>query len=148
MTQKGIVIAGGGLTAQRAAETLRRTGYDGSLRMIIAELELPYDRPRLTKDFLGGELEERMLRFRANGWYAGHAIGVLLGDPAATLDGRAGRRPGVRTPRPLRPAADRHRRPGDRRRRLYRPGGRLDGAAPRCLGITVTDASTGEPVYP
>ena len=86
MTQNGIVIAGGGLAAQRAAETLRRTGYDGSLRMIAAELELPYDRPPLSKDFLAGELDERMLRFRADDWYADNSIDVLLGDPAAALD--------------------------------------------------------------
>jgi len=86
MTQNGIVIAGGGLAAQRAAETLRRTGYDGSLRMIAAELELPYDRPPLSKDFLAGELDERMLRFRADDWYADNSIDVLLGVPAAALD--------------------------------------------------------------
>jgi NADPH-dependent 2,4-dienoyl-CoA reductase/sulfur reductase-like enzyme len=86
MTQKGIVIAGGGLAAQRAAETLRRVGYDGSLRMITAELELPYDRPPLSKDFLAGEVDEHVLRFRGGDWYADNAIDVLLGDPAAALE--------------------------------------------------------------
>ena len=30
----GVVIAGGGLAAQRASETLRRYGYDGAVRVI------------------------------------------------------------------------------------------------------------------
>ena len=91
MTSKGIVIAGGGLAAQRAAETLRRTGYGGPLRMIAAESELPYDRPPLSKQFLAGELDEHALSFRDEGWYADHAIDLVRGDPAARLDvaGRA-----------------------------------------------------------
>ena len=86
MTSQGIVIAGGGLAAQRAAETLRRNGYDGALRILAAEPELPYDRPPLSKEFLAGELDEAALRFRADDWYADNAIDVLLGDPLAMLD--------------------------------------------------------------
>jgi NADPH-dependent 2,4-dienoyl-CoA reductase/sulfur reductase-like enzyme len=91
MTSSGIVIAGGGLAAQRAAETLRRSGYDGPLAMLAAEAELPYDRPPLSKEFLAGELDERELRFRGSDWYADNAIELELGDPAAHLDvaGRA-----------------------------------------------------------
>jgi NADPH-dependent 2,4-dienoyl-CoA reductase/sulfur reductase-like enzyme len=86
MTLSGIVIAGGGLAAQRAAETLRRSGYDGSLRMIAAEPQRPYDRPPLSKEFLAGELDERALRFRADDWYADNAIDVSLDDPVSRLD--------------------------------------------------------------
>ena len=52
----GIVIAGGGLAAQRCAEALRRTDYDGPIRMICAEPHRPYDRPPLSKAYLRGEL--------------------------------------------------------------------------------------------
>jgi NADPH-dependent 2,4-dienoyl-CoA reductase/sulfur reductase-like enzyme len=86
MTSHGIVIAGGGLAAQRAAETLRRNGYDGPLRMLAAEPQLPYDRPPLSKEFLAGHLDDGALRFRDDGWYAANAIEVLLGDPVAGLD--------------------------------------------------------------
>ena len=91
MTATGIVIAGGGLAAQRAAETLRRNGHDGPLWMLAGESELPYDRPPLSKEFLAGELDERALRFRGEDWYADNAIELVLGDPAAQLDvaGRA-----------------------------------------------------------
>ena len=51
----GAVIAGGGLAAQRCAETLRRVGYEGRVRMVCAETHLPYDRPPLSKEFLEGK---------------------------------------------------------------------------------------------
>jgi NADPH-dependent 2,4-dienoyl-CoA reductase/sulfur reductase-like enzyme len=86
MTSRGIVIAGGGLAAQRAAETLRRSGYDGALRLVAAEPEQPYDRPPLSKEFLAGELDEHVLRFRGDEWYAANAIDVSLGDPVSSLD--------------------------------------------------------------
>ena len=39
----GIVIAGGGLAAQRCCETLRARGYDGPIRMVCAEPRPPFD---------------------------------------------------------------------------------------------------------
>jgi NADPH-dependent 2,4-dienoyl-CoA reductase/sulfur reductase-like enzyme len=86
MTSRGIVIAGGGLAAQRAAETLRRNGFYGPLLMITGEPELPYDRPPLSKEFLAGELDERAVRFREDAWYANNAIDLVVGDAAAQLD--------------------------------------------------------------
>ena len=43
----GIVIAGGGLAAQRCCETLRAKGYDGPVRIVCGEPHPPYDRPPL-----------------------------------------------------------------------------------------------------
>ena len=37
----GIVIVGGGLAAQRCAETLRRKDYDRALKMVCAEARRP-----------------------------------------------------------------------------------------------------------
>ena len=83
----GIVIAGGGLAAQRAAETLRRVGYEGRLRMICAEHRRPYDRPPLSKAVLAGSDDD--LAFRPAGWYEDHAIELLVGRAAARLDCKA-----------------------------------------------------------
>ena len=59
MGSDGIVIAGGGLAGQRCAETLRRQGYAGAIRMVCAENHRPYDRPPLSKEMLaGGHSEE------------------------------------------------------------------------------------------
>ena len=82
----GIVIAGGGLAAQRAVEALRRHGYDGALRLVGDEAVAPYDRPPLSKEYLAGELDEAALRFRADDWYADRDVELLLGERAAGLD--------------------------------------------------------------
>ncbi len=50
-----MVIAGGGLAAQRCAETLRRVGYGGRVRIVCAEPHLPYDRPPLSKEVLADD---------------------------------------------------------------------------------------------
>jgi len=80
----GVVIVGGGLAAQRCAETLRRSGYDGSIRMVCAEPRAPYDRPPLSKAVLAGSDDD--LAYRASGWYDEHGIELLLGNAATALD--------------------------------------------------------------
>jgi NADPH-dependent 2,4-dienoyl-CoA reductase/sulfur reductase-like enzyme len=79
----GIVIAGGGLAAQRACETLRRMGYDGPIRMVCAEPHLPYDRPPLSKGILTGEVGDGSVRFRPGTWYEDNAVDPLI-DVSAT----------------------------------------------------------------
>jgi NADPH-dependent 2,4-dienoyl-CoA reductase/sulfur reductase-like enzyme len=81
-----VVIAGGGLAAQRASETLRRNGYDGAIRVIAREPHAPYDRPPLSKEFLAGEVDERALEFRPQPWYPEHDVDLLLGERAVGLD--------------------------------------------------------------
>jgi 3-phenylpropionate/trans-cinnamate dioxygenase ferredoxin reductase subunit len=81
----GVVIAGGGLAAQRCAETLRRAGYDGRIRMICAEPHRPYDRPPLSKQVLLDEEHDQMLSFRAGEWYEENAVELVLGVRAAGL---------------------------------------------------------------
>ena len=56
-TPSSIVIAGGGLAAAKAAETLREEGYDGRLVVVAKERRRPYERPPLSKDYLRGEAE-------------------------------------------------------------------------------------------
>lgn len=47
-----IVIVGGGLAGFEAARALRSQGFEGTLVMLAAESEPPYDRPPLSKDVL------------------------------------------------------------------------------------------------
>jgi NADPH-dependent 2,4-dienoyl-CoA reductase/sulfur reductase-like enzyme len=85
-TSHGVVIAGGGLAAQRCAETLRRSGYDGRLRMICAEPQRPYDRPPLSKGVLADVAGEDALSLRPAGWYEDKRVELLLGAAATRLD--------------------------------------------------------------
>ena len=82
----GIVIAGGGLAGQRCAETLRRAGYEGRIRMLCGEPRAPYDRPPLSKAVLAGAGAEDGLGLRPASWYGDHAVELLLGARAAALD--------------------------------------------------------------
>lgn len=43
------VIAGGGLAAAKAAETLRDEGFDGEIVLLGSEPERPYERPPLSR---------------------------------------------------------------------------------------------------
>jgi 3-phenylpropionate/trans-cinnamate dioxygenase ferredoxin reductase subunit len=49
-----IVVAGAGLAGLRAAETVRRSGFDGALTVLGAEPHPPYHRPPLSKQVLSG----------------------------------------------------------------------------------------------
>ncbi|MHB8465728.1 MAG: NAD(P)/FAD-dependent oxidoreductase [Acidimicrobiales bacterium] len=52
-----ITIVGGSLAGLRAASSLRREGFDGTIRIISAEDHLPVDRPPLSKQVLAGTWE-------------------------------------------------------------------------------------------
>jgi len=80
-----IVLAGGGLAAQRCAETLRREGYHGAIQMVCAEPHAPYDRPPLSKELLDGSRAGGTLAFRPPAWYTDHDVELLLGVAAAAL---------------------------------------------------------------
>ena len=88
-----IVIAGGGLAAQRCCETLRAAGDDRPVTILSAEPVRPYDRPPLSKDALAGEAD---VAFRPAEWYAEHGIELRLGAPAVGLDAGAPRGRGSR----------------------------------------------------
>jgi 3-phenylpropionate/trans-cinnamate dioxygenase ferredoxin reductase subunit len=86
-----VVIAGGGLAGQRAAEALRALGHDGPITMLAAERHLPYDRPPLSKAVLAGD--DADLSLRPATWHRENGVELLTGTPATGLE------PGrVRTP--------------------------------------------------
>jgi NADPH-dependent 2,4-dienoyl-CoA reductase/sulfur reductase-like enzyme len=80
-----IVIVGGGLAGQRCAETLRRAGHAGAIRMVCAETRPPYDRPPLSKQVLLGAVSDASLAYRPAAWYEQHDVDLLLGVRATAL---------------------------------------------------------------
>ncbi|MDQ1434889.1 MAG: hypothetical protein QOF59_1705 [Actinomycetota bacterium] len=64
---KSVAIVGTSLAGLRAAETLRREGFDGRVVAIGAEPHLPYDRPPLSKELLRGDWEPDQLVLRKQG---------------------------------------------------------------------------------
>ena len=55
MQRPRVVIVGASLAGATAAVTLREEGFDGEIRLIGAEAQLPYNRPPLSKGYLRGE---------------------------------------------------------------------------------------------
>jgi NADPH-dependent 2,4-dienoyl-CoA reductase/sulfur reductase-like enzyme len=62
-----VAIVGTSLAGLRAAETLRREGFDGRIVAIGAEPHLPYDRPPLSKELLRGDWEPEQVVLRKQG---------------------------------------------------------------------------------
>jgi NADPH-dependent 2,4-dienoyl-CoA reductase/sulfur reductase-like enzyme len=62
-----IAIVGTSLAGLRAAETLRRDGFDERIVAIGAEPHLPYDRPPLSKELLAGAREHEDIVLRTQG---------------------------------------------------------------------------------
>ena len=85
MTSGRVVIVGASLAGGRAAEQLRRGGWTGSITLLGAEPERPYDRPPLSKKLIRGQIDEAKLFFRASTWYDEHQIEVVLGSRARAL---------------------------------------------------------------
>lgn len=79
-----VVIVGAGLAGVRVAETLRDKGFDGSIALLSAEAEAPYDRPPLSKHVLRGEREPFFLLTPERA--AEVSIDLQLGVAATGLD--------------------------------------------------------------
>lgn len=84
MTRHGTVIVGGGLSAVRTAEQLRRNGYTDPITIVGAEAHPPYDRPPLSKEMLRGEVDSTALK--PAGFYQDNGIELRLGRAARTVD--------------------------------------------------------------
>jgi 3-phenylpropionate/trans-cinnamate dioxygenase ferredoxin reductase subunit len=86
-----IVVAGSGHAAAQVVDSLRREGFGGRLVMVAAEPVLPYQRPPLSKKFLGGELEADRLPIRHASYYESIRCELMLGNPVAGIDAAARR---------------------------------------------------------
>ncbi|MEZ5138412.1 MAG: FAD/NAD(P)-binding oxidoreductase [Acidimicrobiales bacterium] len=92
-----IVVVGASLAGLRAAETLRREGFGGTLTLVGDEAHAPYDRPPLSKQVLTGEWDAERVALVAAAdegleltWERGvAATGLDLGGRTVALaDGR------------------------------------------------------------
>ncbi len=60
----GVVIVGGGQAGFQAASSLRAEGYEGSIRLICEEPNVPYQRPPLSKAFVLGKQDQTRVLLR------------------------------------------------------------------------------------
>lgn len=88
---RSVVICGAQLAGLRAAEALRKRGYDGALTLVGDETHKPYDRPPLSKQVLSGDWEPDKVFFRQKEGYDGLGAELVLGRRARALDPHARR---------------------------------------------------------
>lgn len=87
---RGVTVVGASLAGLAAVRALRGQGFDGRLVVVGEEKHAPYDRPPLSKEFLGGSASEEDISLAAPD-DADLDVEWLLGRTAITLDahGRA-----------------------------------------------------------
>ena len=84
-----VAIIGAGLAGAKAAETLRKDGYDGRIALFGDEPRLPYLRPPLSKDYLRGESELENVLVHPQQWYDENRIDVRLSTPVRAIESAA-----------------------------------------------------------
>jgi 3-phenylpropionate/trans-cinnamate dioxygenase ferredoxin reductase subunit len=101
MRQFDVTIVGAGHGGAQAAIQLRQLGFTGSIGLIGAEAEMPYERPPLSKDYLTGEKAFERMLIRPAAFWAEREVTLVSGtrvtavDPAAnTVRTEAGERIG------------------------------------------------------
>lgn len=91
------LLIGGGLASATAAKAIRQRDPRGSILLVTNELELPYHRPPLSKEYLRGEIGATGVYGKGGvyvhrrPWYEEQHIEVLRGVEAQALDTRAQR---------------------------------------------------------
>jgi 3-phenylpropionate/trans-cinnamate dioxygenase ferredoxin reductase component len=80
------VIVGASLAGATAAITLREEGADGTVTLIGAEHEPPYERPPLSKAYLRGDVPFDKALVRPAAFYAEHGIETIVGTRATRID--------------------------------------------------------------
>lgn len=81
-----VVIVGTGHAGAQAAIALRQQGFAGSVAMIGRDAEPPYERPPLSKEYLGGDKPFERLFIRPPTFWADKRIELMLGRSALAVD--------------------------------------------------------------
>ncbi len=80
-----LLVVGGGPAGFAAVNGYRDAGGGGSVAMIAAEQQLPYERPSLSKELLRGEISESEVWLAPESWTAARAV-RFVSDLAVALD--------------------------------------------------------------
>ena len=73
------VVLGAGAAGLAAVQELRNLGFEGSLTLVSNESDVPYDRTKLSKEFLSGNAGEDALPLRPDDFYASLTIERVTG---------------------------------------------------------------------
>jgi 3-phenylpropionate/trans-cinnamate dioxygenase ferredoxin reductase subunit len=85
------LLIGGGLAAANCARWLREEGAEGSILLVGRESDPPYNRPPLSKKYLGGQESREDALFRPDEWWGDQGIELLTRTSAMKLDAESRR---------------------------------------------------------
>jgi 3-phenylpropionate/trans-cinnamate dioxygenase ferredoxin reductase subunit len=80
------LLVGGGLVSSSAAGAIRELDSDGSILLVGQEINRPYHRPPLSKEYLRRQQSRAELTTQPVGWFAEHGIELRTGRRVAHLD--------------------------------------------------------------
>ena len=86
MSEKNIVIIGGGQAASQVAISLRQKNFTGDISILSSEEYHPYQRPPLSKKYLSGELDSERLYLKPKKFYEDQNINVMLNSYVEEID--------------------------------------------------------------
>ena len=81
-----ILIVGGGHGGAQAAIALRQAKYEGSIGVVNAEPEYPYERPPLSKDYFAGDKAFERIMIRPAAFWTERGVDMLLGSRVEAVD--------------------------------------------------------------
>jgi 3-phenylpropionate/trans-cinnamate dioxygenase ferredoxin reductase component len=81
-----VLIVGAGHGGAQAAIALRQAKFEGSIGVVGAEPELPYERPPLSKDYLAGEKTFERILIRQPNFWKERDVAMLLGKSVEAVD--------------------------------------------------------------
>ncbi|SDP29674.1 3-phenylpropionate/trans-cinnamate dioxygenase ferredoxin reductase subunit [Nakamurella panacisegetis] len=85
-TEERFVIVGASQAGTGAAQTLREEGFPGRIVLIGDEIEFPYQRPPLSKDYLLGNAARETVYLHPRQWYLDNNIDLRLDLAAVGID--------------------------------------------------------------
>jgi 3-phenylpropionate/trans-cinnamate dioxygenase ferredoxin reductase subunit len=83
---RSVVIVGASLAGTKAAEALRKDGYDGRVVLVGEDPNLPYIRPPLSKDYLRGESGRDQVFVHPATWYEEQRVELELSTIVTAID--------------------------------------------------------------
>ncbi len=83
-----VLVVGAGQAGAQLALSLRMGGFTGTVTLIGAEPDLPYERPPLSKEYLVGDRPAERLAFRPAEFWTQRSIRLMLGQSVTAVDAR------------------------------------------------------------
>ncbi len=86
MTRADVLVVGSGHGGTSAAIALRQLGFEGTVAIVSADPDLPYERPPLSKDYLAGEKGFESILLRPANFWSDKSIELIADEEIVAID--------------------------------------------------------------